>query len=204
MSERPSSPKRNNLAMAARQSGRRGGWLHKPASGLEGDGLADTSQSCRGADSHYHSLAHRHKHDTRSPMLGVREAEHRSTRMRYSISAAGAGRPLCSETSSRPPTLCCVSVSGRGEGTGTEGLARAPTGATAPRPHRQLALACDRRADAIGLACFYGNQTLGRGHDGPARQAVQRRWRIVVASVVHARSYRQQSSSLMERRMRCQ
>ncbi|KAK0744116.1 hypothetical protein B0T18DRAFT_196851 [Schizothecium vesticola] len=104
----------NNFALAARQSNRRGGWLHKPASGLEGDGLADTFQSCRGTDSHYHSLPHRHKHDTRSPMLGVREAEHRSTRMRYSIPAAGAGRPPCSETSSRPRN-CAASLSLGGE-----------------------------------------------------------------------------------------
>lgn len=132
------------------------------ASRLEGDGLADTFQSCcRGADRQPLPFScHRHKHDTRSPMLGVREAdEYEIFDTRYRRRTAALLRNLVP-----PSTLCCFSVSGRGEETLAEGLARAPTGAAASRPHGQLALACDRRADAIGLACFYGNQTLGSGH----------------------------------------
>lgn len=85
------------------------------------------------------------------------------TSMRYSIPAAGARRPPCSETSSRPRHCADFLSLGGGKRHGRR-VSRAPTGGAASRPHRQLALACDRRADAFGLVCFYGNQTLGSGH----------------------------------------
>lgn len=50
--------------------------LHKPA-GWRATGSQTHSRAAAEAqtDNHYHSLPHRHEHDTRSPMLGVREAD---------------------------------------------------------------------------------------------------------------------------------
>lgn len=135
--------------------------LHKPA-GWRATGSQTHSRAAAEVqtDNHYHSLPHRHKHTTPEAQCW---ACAKPTSMRYSIPAAGAGRPPCSETSSRL-RHCADSLSlGGGKRHGRR-VSRAPTGAAASRPRRQLALACDRRADAIGLACFYGNQTLGSGH----------------------------------------